>query len=658
MCGFKCVPNYTAGTKDHEYFRDRGIDTEDPLRVKFSAVRLTTMLRMYYFIRRAISVANGRTLHTIDNSLNIFYKNMMNQLILSIESIQDIDVRLTDYHSDKSFQTVFIQIYTSISNKVWLENLAAAVLGHFPEAVVTGATTSGEIINGYTTTGKTVIIISFFRSSEIELLALPCRAGDEKKAGECIKTKIAPRIAQAAGIMFLCTAISMDSSEFIKPISTLAPECPIFGGAAGYLKEPEQSFILCGQTACDSGIAIIMFIGKELFLNVSFFLGWKPFSKEMTITAASGKTAESIDGFPAFLVYRHYLGIENDHTFGENAVGFSFIIERNHVTIARVPISVTENNGIMFGADIYAGEKFRIGYADPAAIIEESHRIHEKIRKFKPDAVFLFSCSNRRQLLRDDIQQETLPFAQIAPTAGFYTAGEFFGSSTGIELLNSSIVVVGIREGENKNLPEDTAENKNHPYTIMLQQHTKAISSLIHFIETVTGELEEANRQLALLATSDKLTGLYNRRKLDEILSYEIARAGRYRSTFSVILTDIDLFKKINDTYGHLTGDKILIEFAEWLRYTFIRKTDTVGRWGGEEFLCIIPDNQTESGRDTAEEFIHTIAAAPFCNGIHITCSAGVTAYRKGDTAGSIMSRVDSALYKAKEQGRNTVVSC
>lgn len=581
----------------------------------------------------------------------------MNQLILSIESPDEIDIRLEHYHSTEPVRTVFIQLYTSINDKEWLENLAAAALRHFPGAVLTGATTNGEIINGYTTTGKTVLSISFFRSSAVELFTLPCRPGDEKHLGECVKQKIEPKIAQAAGIMLLCTAISMNSSEFIKPISALDPGCPIFGGAAGYYDGQGQSFILCGHTACDSGVAVIIFTGEELALDVSVFLGWKPFSKEMTITAAHGKVVEQVDGLPAFAVYRHYLGIENDTDFAVNAVGFSFLVKQKHGYIARVPFSVTENEGIIFGADMKTGEKFRIGYAEPFEIIEESRRIHARMQKFKPDAVFLFSCGTRRLLLSDDIQQETLHFSQIAPTAGFYTAGEYFRSGPEIELFNSSIVTVGIREGDS-NQENTQDKNKNGAAAVPLHQHIKAVSYFIRFIETVMEELEEANRQLLKLATLDKLTGLYNRRKLDEILSYEIARADRHGSSFSIILIDIDFFKKINDKYSHLTGDKILIEFSEWLRYTFIRKTDIVGRWGGEEFLCIIPDNQIEQASEIAEEFVHTISEAPFSGGLHITCSAGATAYTKGDSIHAIMARVDVALYKAKEQGRNTVSTC
>lgn len=581
----------------------------------------------------------------------------MNQLILSVESIGDIDAGLADYHTEESFRTVFIQIYTAVNDKAWLESLASAMLKYFPDAVLTGATTNGEIINGYTVTGKTVISVSFFRTTEIELLTLPCRAGDEKHIGDCVKQKIEPRIMQTKGIMLLCTAISMNSSEFTKSISSLAPGCPVFGAAAGYYTEPEQSFILCGRTACDSGIAVILFKGKDMRLDVSVFLGWKAFSKEMTVTAANGKTVEKVDGVPAFSVYRHYLGIENDSSFAANAVGFSFLVKRDHGYIARVPISVTKDEGITFGAEIQTGEKFRIGYADPSAIIAESHRLHKKMQRFAPDAVFLFSCGTRRLLLSDDIQQETLHFAQIAQTSGFYTAGEYFRSGSEIELLNSSILTVGIREGR-KRKNNAYLKNKNETADIPLHQHIKAVSYLIRFIETVMEELEDANKQLLQLATIDKLTGLYNRRKLDEILSYEISRAGRYGSTFSIILTDIDFFKKVNDTYGHLTGDKILIEFTEWLRYTFIRKTDTVGRWGGEEFLCIIPDDQTEQAKEAAEEFVHTISEAPFSEALHITCSAGVTSYSKGDTLHTIMTRVDDALYKAKLQGRNLVTVC
>jgi len=293
--------------------------------------------------------------------------------------------------------------------------------------------------------------------------------------------------------------------------------------------------------------------------------------------------------------------------------------------------------------------------------MEESGRIQKRMKDFKPDAVFMYSGGSRRLLLRDDIEQETLPFAEIAPTAGFYSGGEYYASGKGIELLNAASITVGIREGLDSGSREredtktdDDAQKPLHPYS-------KAVGFLIRFIEAVTKELEEANKQLLKLATLDKLTGLYNRRKLDEILAYEVSRTKRHGSGFSVILTDIDFFKKINDEHGHLTGDKILIELSEWLRYTFIRKTDIVGRWGGEEFLCIIPDSRTEpeeKAESTAADFVRTVSEAPFFHGLHITCSAGVTTCRAEDTTESIIARVDEALYASKQQGRNRVTVC
>jgi diguanylate cyclase (GGDEF)-like protein len=580
----------------------------------------------------------------------------MKQFIVTVDTPGDVETNLAACMHDGVYRSVFIQIYSSINKAAWLESLAHAAHHIVPDAVITGATTNGEIIGGYTTAGKTVITISLFDTTAVELISIPCCPGDERAIGTYIQTALEHRIKSLTAIMLLCTAISMDSSEFIKPLADISRGCPVFGAAAGYYLTPQQSLILCGTKAYDTGIAVILFSGSDLAVTTSSFLGWKPFSREMTVTAAREKTAVTIDGKPAFAVYRHYLGIENDDEFDTNAVGFSFLIERSGTYIARVPIAVTADGGILFGADIYEGDRFRIGYADPAMIITNTQILHEKMKSFNPDAIFLFSCGTRRRLLRSDVQLETVPFEQYAPTTGFYTAGEYFGSENGLQLLNSSIVTVGFREGP----PDTTTPSTNTaslPEPPVLPQHdTKSVSYLVHFIEAVTSELEEANRQLSLVASSDKLTGLNNRNRLDEILTYEIARARRHGSSFSVILIDIDFFKKINDTYGHLVGDDVLIEFAARLKSIFIRETDTAGRWGGEEFLCIIPDTPREQAITITQTFSTAVSATPFIHGIPLTCSAGVTAYEAGDTELSITGRVDQALYDAKQRGRNMII--
>jgi diguanylate cyclase (GGDEF)-like protein/PAS domain S-box-containing protein len=174
-------------------------------------------------------------------------------------------------------------------------------------------------------------------------------------------------------------------------------------------------------------------------------------------------------------------------------------------------------------------------------------------------------------------------------------------------------------------------------------------ASSVVALETAYGKLRE-------LAERDPLTGVANRRYLDQILAGQIDLLQRTGIPFSLIMADIDHFKQVNDTWGHPIGDKALIAFAERLQMG-CRRTDLVGRWGGEEFLVILPEQQLEAARTTALRLQRATAtcAPEELRERGLTGSFGVAEAVFGDTAGSVLERVDAAMYRAKSLGRNRV---
>ena len=164
--------------------------------------------------------------------------------------------------------------------------------------------------------------------------------------------------------------------------------------------------------------------------------------------------------------------------------------------------------------------------------------------------------------------------------------------------------------------------------------------------------------KLERLATLDSLTGLYNRRAILARLRELINLANRYKEDFSLIMLDIDHLKKINDRYGHLTGDEVLEGIATLIRRN-IRDTDIVGRYGGEEFIMVLPKTTLALSWIVAERLRSTIEKAQMKDSaghvFSITVSQGLAGWERGEDATSLVSRADEALYKAKEKGRNRV---
>ncbi len=166
--------------------------------------------------------------------------------------------------------------------------------------------------------------------------------------------------------------------------------------------------------------------------------------------------------------------------------------------------------------------------------------------------------------------------------------------------------------------------------------------------------LAEERRQLILRAATDALTGIANRAGLDEILSREVHRTERYDAPLTVVLFDIDRFKAINDTHGHPAGDTVLIALAR-LVAGHVREHDTLGRYGGEEFLVVAPQTDPDEGQQLAERLRAAIEAAFFPAAGRVTCSFGVATRLPGESVKDLVARADAALYAAKEGGRNRV---
>ena len=167
-------------------------------------------------------------------------------------------------------------------------------------------------------------------------------------------------------------------------------------------------------------------------------------------------------------------------------------------------------------------------------------------------------------------------------------------------------------------------------------------------------ELMKYNKKLEELSTTDKLTGLFNRMKIDESIQNEIDLYNRYTTTFCILILDLDLFKNVNDKYGHQAGDSVLVETASVLKKC-LRKTDMIGRWGGEEFLIVLPKTEDKKALELASRIRQSIQDNDLMIEYGVTTSIGVSQMNTSDNFTQLIKRADDALYSAKESGRNRV---
>jgi diguanylate cyclase (GGDEF)-like protein len=170
------------------------------------------------------------------------------------------------------------------------------------------------------------------------------------------------------------------------------------------------------------------------------------------------------------------------------------------------------------------------------------------------------------------------------------------------------------------------------------------------------------SQRLLQLATSDPLTGLFNRGYVDDRFAVELGRARRYGKLLTIAVIDADRFKSLNDTHGHLAGDLVLRRIGAILRDSF-RQSDTAGRYGGEEFVVILPETEIETAQHKLESVRELVANTPIALGtrgekVQVTISAGLASFpQDGKDVGELFALADERMFQAKKEGRNRVIA-
>ena len=167
--------------------------------------------------------------------------------------------------------------------------------------------------------------------------------------------------------------------------------------------------------------------------------------------------------------------------------------------------------------------------------------------------------------------------------------------------------------------------------------------------------MDESISTLYEVATHDEKTGLYNNKFFENMLDMEIEKAKRGQEKLSLFIIDIDFFKKINDTYGHMKADQLLERLAQVLMKQ-IRKSDIAARFGGEEFFVLLPETNLEKAKKLTARLKRAIKSDTMLKKHKVTVSGGITQFKKRDTKKKLKERVDKALYKAKKQGRDQFI--
>ncbi len=433
---------------------------------------------------------------------------------------------------------------------------------------------------------------------------------------------------------------------------------PMFGAKAGRNIYAKNAAHIYGSKCFNNGIICIAFLSTALSIFMDNNLGWQEIGSEMVMTKVDGdRIVSEVDNISAVEVYEKYLKVKPNEYFVQNVCEFPFILHRKDEFVARVPQAFNEDGGIIFNSDVYQGEHFRLSYALPQNILTETKRELESISWLRPEAIYFFECGNRQRFLRKYYRQELVMFANFFPensnTTGY--AELFSTPNEPICDLNSALVIVGLAENPES---KDLFIGSKKDYVIEQEENPKReipfIDRILTFLESTSKELDAVNTQLGKLAFTDQLTKVYNRWELERNINNAIGLA-QNGSSFALLFFDIDHFKHVNDTFGHDVGDLVLREIVNIVKKE-LKPDHVFGRWGGEEFLYLIPDMDEAKAMEYADYIRKNIENTCLVMVRQVTVSIGVTIIKKDDTLETFVKRADDALYEAKETGRNKVV--
>ncbi len=436
---------------------------------------------------------------------------------------------------------------------------------------------------------------------------------------------------------------------------------PLFGAKAGRSIRALNTARVYGKRASANGIVAILFCGDDLRLYMDNCLGFKEIGVKMLVTKTEGDNIISeVDHRPATEVYSKYLNVRPGKYFVQNVCEFPLIFHRNDCVVARVPSAYGEDNSIHFTSDVIKGETFRLSYGNADNLLHIIDRSTQNLKKFNPEAVLLFECGNRIRFLKDKAGNETDSYRTISPELSVAVgyAELFFSSSGNGSALNSALVAVGLTENpvaKNEirscvNFIDDEEKNEDE------RDYIPFVDRILHFLEKTSSELDSINKELGKKASTDQLTRIYNRWELEHKINDILDLCSSDNTPASIIFMDIDHFKHINDTFGHDIGDMVLRASVDLIR-DHLEQQHVFGRWGGEEFIYVLPGMELEKALEFAESLRKQIDENCFVTVKHLTMSFGVTQNKPGDTLDSFVKRADQALYTAKETGRNKVVS-
>lgn len=542
---------------------------------------------------------------------------------------------------------ILISIYTHWNKPETIREMTRLFCDAFPEAEIAGMTTAGGIENGRMHLRQTIVTIQFFEKSDVHAAIYDfskesMSALGERALADCQKEK------DLSAVLLFLTQQYYDFEPFLAALDKLSKDIPICGGYAHTYLQEDGIYVFTKDAILSRGILLITYAGAVQVLTESV-MGWQPLGRTLTITAMDGPLViRSLDHEPAAYFYQKYL---HSTDFEKSQLLFPLVRNAHQFRLAVLPLDAKSNGALQTNVFSHVGDQVQMAYGDPDQVILSSHKALVHIERFAPEGMLLLSCVTRRYFLKEDVNQILSAYGDFCVAPGGYVNGELIRIEGKTQTTNMTLVSISFREGEApiRNTP------KKHHTPVVLGEALSTVQRLATFITETTKELAETQKQLSFAASHDSFTGLLNRGSIEKMLCRCHEDASARQLAFSALMIDLDTFKHINDTFGHNKGDEVIREVAAIMK-RMIRPTDFAGRWGGDEFVIILPGTTLANARIVASRLQQAFQTIHLPDHSFLTASIGCTTASPDETEQTFYKRMDDALYLAKEGGRNRII--
>ncbi len=468
-------------------------------------------------------------------------------------------------------QNILIQVFTGVIEVELISKIIDEITYLIPQAEIIGTTTSGEIFQGNIFTSTTILSFSIFEKTKIKTKLLN-KNNNENELGMSIVKNLVEEDTKV--IILFSEGLLMSGHGIIKGIQAANSNITICGGKAsdnGYFK---KTFIFTKEKIMQNGIVAASLTGKDLNVITEHSFCWCSIGKLMTVTKAFDNRIFTINNMKTIDIYKKYLGNGVAKELPMSATEFPLVIKKDNMSIARVAFKCHDDGSMSFLGNVETGDKVQFGYGNVNMIINNSLNIVNNLQNKPIEGIFIYSCSIRRSFMQNKIDLETLPLNNIAPAYGFFTYGEFFTANHSNQLLNATMTILGLSEGQQvlKNDKKLAISEKHSSKNFFQGKDIGVIRVFAHLTKQVTKELQEANELLE--AQSRKIEQMKNITNSIMEINNEILASGEIDNLLQMILNkSIDIIPNAQvGSILFIENDKLIYKASKG--YLFNELTD------------------------------------------------------------------------------------